>query len=89
MRVLHEAEGQDRQRPGVLRFLILEDNLSEAELIGSRLSEGGVGCELVRVQSRDAFTAALDGMLGGELEIKRRPEAGTTVAAIIPLMRTA
>jgi signal transduction histidine kinase len=50
---------QDRERPGALRFLILEDNLSDAELIGSRLSEGGIGCELVRVQSRDAFTATL------------------------------
>jgi signal transduction histidine kinase len=29
------------------------------------------------------------GMLGGELEIQSRPEAGTLVAAIIPLMRTA
>lgn len=29
------------------------------------------------------------GMLGGELEIQSRPEAGTFVAAIIPLMRTA
>jgi signal transduction histidine kinase len=29
------------------------------------------------------------GMLGGELQIKSRPEAGTTVAAIIPLMRSA
>jgi CheY-like chemotaxis protein len=57
---LHGAEGQDRQRPGALRFLILEDNLSDAELIGSRLSEGGIGCELVRVQSRDTFTAALE-----------------------------
>jgi signal transduction histidine kinase len=29
------------------------------------------------------------GMLGGELEIQSHPEAGTFVAAIIPLMRTA
>ena len=28
-------------------------------------------------------------MLGGELEIQSRPEAGTSIAATIPLMRTA
>jgi hypothetical protein len=44
----------------VLRILVLEGSSSDAELVGARLSEGGIGCELVRVQSRDAFAAALE-----------------------------
>ena len=44
----------------MLRILILEDSPLDAELVGARLSEGGIGCELVRVQSRDAFAAALE-----------------------------
>jgi signal transduction histidine kinase len=43
----------------VLRILILEDCPLDAGLVGARLSEGGIGCELVRVQDRDAFAAAL------------------------------
>jgi signal transduction histidine kinase len=44
----------------MLRILILEDCPLDAGLVGARLSEGGIGCELVRVQSRDAFAAALE-----------------------------
>jgi CheY-like chemotaxis protein len=60
LKVLHGPEGQDRDRSGVLRILILEDSLLDAELIGARLSEGGIGYELVRIESRDAFAAALE-----------------------------
>ena len=60
MKVLHGPQGQGRDRSGVLRILILEDSPLDAELVGTRLSEGGIGCELVRVQSRDAFAAALE-----------------------------
>ncbi len=60
MKVLHRPEGQDRDRSGVLHILILEDSPLDAELVGARLSEGEIGCELVRVQSRDAFAAALE-----------------------------
>lgn len=60
MKILHGPEGQGRDRSGVLRILILEDCPLDAELVGARLSEGGIGCELVRVQSRDAFAAALE-----------------------------
>ena len=60
MKVLHGPQGQGRDRSGVLRILILEDCPFDAELVGARLSEGGIGCELVRVQSRDAFAAALE-----------------------------
>ena len=60
MKVLHGPQGQGRDRSGVLRILILEDCPLDAELVGARLSEGGIGCKLVRVQSRDAFAAALE-----------------------------
>ena len=60
MKVLHGPQGQGRDRSGVLRILILEDCPLDAELVGARLSEGWIGCELVRVQSRDAFAAALE-----------------------------
>lgn len=60
MKVLHGPQGQGHDRSGVLRILILEDCPLDAELVGARLSEGGIGCELVRVQSRDAFAAALE-----------------------------
>ncbi|HET6662124.1 MAG TPA: sensor histidine kinase [Rubrobacter sp.] len=60
MKVLYGPEGQGRDRSGVLRILILEDCPLDAGLVGARLSEGGIGCELVRVQGRDAFAAALE-----------------------------
>jgi signal transduction histidine kinase len=60
LKVLHGPEGQGRDRSGVLRILILEDCPLDAGLVGARLSEGGIGCELVRVQGRDAFAAALE-----------------------------
>jgi signal transduction histidine kinase len=60
LKVLHGPEGQGRDRSGMLRILILEDCPLDAGLVGARLSEGGIGCELVRVQSRDAFAAALE-----------------------------
>ena len=60
MRVLRGPEGQDRGGSGVLRILILEDSISDAELLGARLYEGGIGHELARVQDRDEFVAALE-----------------------------
>ena len=44
----------------MLRILILEDSTLDAELVGARLSEGGIACVLARVQSRDAFAAVLE-----------------------------
>jgi PAS domain S-box-containing protein len=44
----------------VLRIIILEVNTSDVELVRARLFEGGIRCELARVQSRDAFAAALE-----------------------------
>ncbi len=43
----------------VLRFLLLEDSLLDAELTQAMLAEGGIDCELVRVESRAEFLAAI------------------------------
>ena len=57
---LRGPEGQDRNKSGVLRILLLEDSPLDAELIGAQLSEGGIVCELARVQTCEAFVAALE-----------------------------
>ncbi|MCF2151166.1 response regulator [Desmonostoc muscorum LEGE 12446] len=43
----------------VLRFLLLEDSLLDAELTQAMLAEGGIDCELVRVESGAEFLAAI------------------------------
>ncbi|MBD6616136.1 response regulator [Komarekiella sp. 'clone 1'] len=45
---------------GVLRFLLLEDSLLDAELAQATLTEGGIDCELVRVETSADFLAALE-----------------------------
>ena len=53
---------EDRQHPTgsrVPRILILEDDVSEAELIGDRLADDGMPCELVHVDSAEAIRASL------------------------------
>ncbi len=42
-----------------LRLLYLEDNPTDADLIVATLTEGGVSCEAQRVDTREAFIAAL------------------------------
>lgn len=42
-----------------LRLLLLEDNATDADLIVSLLTEGGIACTARRVESRDAFVTAL------------------------------
>ncbi|MBF2019019.1 MAG: response regulator [Hydrococcus sp. C42_A2020_068] len=42
-----------------LRFLLLEDSVLDMELIHTLLTEGGISCELVRVQTRTEFETAL------------------------------
>jgi PAS domain S-box-containing protein len=59
VKALHGAEAQDLSEPYVLRILLVENDLSDAELIGARLSQGGTHIELVRVGSREAFGKAL------------------------------
>lgn len=43
-----------------LRFLLLEDSLLDTELVRVALSEGGVDCELLQVDTQAAFVAALE-----------------------------
>src|SRR6478672_2653402 len=42
-----------------LRLLMLEDNPLDAELTLAALNEGGFDCELMRVDKRESFLAAL------------------------------
>ncbi|MHC0061951.1 response regulator [Nostoc sp. UIC 10890] len=44
----------------VLRFLLLEDSLLDAELAQAVLTEGGINCELIRVETGADFLAALE-----------------------------
>ena len=44
----------------ILRFLLLEDSLLDAELAEAMLTEGGINCELVRVETGADFLAALE-----------------------------
>lgn len=43
-----------------LRILLLEDSLLDKELIQTHLTDGGVECELVRVETRTDFVTALE-----------------------------
>ncbi len=44
----------------VLRILLLEDSLLDTELIQASLTDGEIDCELVRVETRADFIAALE-----------------------------
>ncbi|MBD2046816.1 response regulator [Coleofasciculus sp. FACHB-64] len=44
----------------VLRILLLEDSLLDTELIYANLSNGGIDCELVQVETRTDFVTALE-----------------------------
>jgi DNA-binding NtrC family response regulator len=43
-----------------LRILLLEDSLLDTELIQANLTNGGIDCELVRVETRADFQGALE-----------------------------
>ncbi|MBW4467024.1 MAG: response regulator [Pegethrix bostrychoides GSE-TBD4-15B] len=43
-----------------LRFLLLEDHPLDAEMVGMTLLDGGVDCELQRVETRSSFISALE-----------------------------
>jgi PAS domain S-box-containing protein len=44
----------------ILRILLVEDSLLDAELIYANLTNGGLDCELVRVETRPDFLKALE-----------------------------
>jgi PAS domain S-box-containing protein len=44
----------------MLRILLLEDSLLDTELIQAYLTDGGIDCELVRVETRTDFQTALE-----------------------------
>ncbi len=44
----------------MLRILLLEDSLLDTELIQANLTDGGINCELVRVETRTDFLRALE-----------------------------
>ncbi|RCJ16952.1 hypothetical protein A6S26_32115 [Nostoc sp. ATCC 43529] len=43
----------------VLRFLLLEDSLLDAELTEAMLAEGGIDCQVIRVETAAEFLAAI------------------------------
>ncbi|MDQ3913159.1 MAG: PAS domain S-box protein, partial [Actinomycetota bacterium] len=53
--------GAGSTAPTLLRVLNLEDVPSDTELMRANLAKGGIGCEMVRVQTRADFVAALEG----------------------------
>ena len=73
-----------------LRILHLEDDKNDAEIVKAVLEEGGIVCDVVRVESRDEFVAALDqdfdlvladlslpsfdGLAALQITLERRPE---------------
>jgi two-component system sensor histidine kinase UhpB len=46
--------------PNALRILDLEDDPLDTELIQANLAEGGIACEIIRVETRTDFEAALE-----------------------------
>ncbi|HEY9618421.1 MAG TPA: PAS domain S-box protein [Microcoleaceae cyanobacterium] len=44
----------------ILRILLLEDSLLDTELIQAKLTEGGMACELVQVETRTDYQRALE-----------------------------
>src|SRR5690348_15421831 len=56
-----DLSSNPNQPPGsALRILHLEDNPQDAELVRAMLESEGIKCALVRVQTREAFEAALE-----------------------------
>jgi hypothetical protein len=43
-----------------LHILHLEDDVNDSSLILSTLTEGGIACEMTRVQTQEDFEAALE-----------------------------
>ena len=60
MTVARRFVGRGQRELRALRVLLLEDGSGGAEPVGSWLSEGDIACELVRVETRANFVAALE-----------------------------
>ncbi len=59
MTVVRGFTGRDQRGPGILRILQLEDSPLDAELERDSLADGGIHCEIERVQTSHEFAAAL------------------------------
>jgi PAS domain S-box-containing protein len=59
MRTLQWPDGAPAASAGPLRILHLEDDPSDAELVGSRLRAAGLTCDVVVASTRRAFEGAL------------------------------
>ncbi|HEV2743173.1 MAG TPA: PAS domain S-box protein, partial [Rubrobacter sp.] len=59
MTVARGLVGRDERGSGTIRILQLEDSHLDAELEHDALAEGGIDCEIERVQKRSEFAAAL------------------------------
>ncbi|HKA35816.1 MAG TPA: ATP-binding protein [Thermoanaerobaculia bacterium] len=55
-----DRQGSDVAARRLVRILHVEDNPRDAELMGETLAEDGIECEILRVEDREAFAAALD-----------------------------
>ena len=52
------ASGQAGDKP--LRVLLLEDSMTDAELVERELRKASLTCSLTRVETKDAFLNALE-----------------------------
>jgi PAS domain S-box-containing protein len=61
LREARERAEHKKSEQGLLRILLLEDSIQDAELIQDLLEADHFICEVTRVQTRAEFTAALEG----------------------------
>ena len=61
LREARERAEHKKSEEGLLRILLLEDSIQDAELIQDLLEADHFVCEVTRVQTRAEFTAALEG----------------------------
>ena len=66
LKAVRDAAGGSPGKTRALRILLLENDTSEAKLVGTLLSEAGLRHELTRVGSREAFGAALE---NGDIDV--------------------
>ena len=86
-RVAQEALTNIRKHAGT-KWLKIELRRRDEEVY-LEVRDFGRGFDPAALETLGGRPGERVGMLGGELKIQSRPEAGTFVAAIIPLMRTA